>query len=397
MVAINTNIASLLAQENSRTVNIELEKAMERLSSGLRINSAGDDAAGLAIASRMEAQVRGLQAAIKNAGDAISLTQVAEGAMEEISNILHRMRELAIQAANDSNSADERSFLQAEVQQLADEISRIAQTTQFNGVTVMDGTYKDRYFQIGANANQNVGISIGDLGSAALGLGTGSGIFATPGQMTEVVSEELGRVTFSRDDVYSFQLTDRDTGLSYRIQKDASTASAISSANDTVTITNHGFITGDKVTSVTNDDIGTAGTTVRFIIKSTKNTVQFATTLGNALNGTAIDLANNTGSTAPTITGVGLTLNRSDENSRADFVERINRGLLESASNTSITGNASARSVDATTFNAASADDALFKFSLTVDGITKEIDIKAESLSLLQTMRTLLMLKPRML
>ena len=98
MVAINTNIASLLAQESSRKVNIELEKAMERLSSGLRINSAGDDAAGLAIASRMEAQVRGLQMAIKNANDGISLTQVAEGAMDEISNILHRMRELAIQS-----------------------------------------------------------------------------------------------------------------------------------------------------------------------------------------------------------------------------------------------------------------------------------------------------------
>ena len=113
MVAINTNIASLLAQNNSRIVNNELEKAMERLSSGLRINSAGDDAAGLAIASRMEAQVRGLQMAIKNANDGISLTQVAEGAMDEISNILHRMRELAIQSANDSNSAEERSFLQA--------------------------------------------------------------------------------------------------------------------------------------------------------------------------------------------------------------------------------------------------------------------------------------------
>ena len=125
MVAINTNIASLLAQESSRKVNNELEKAMERLSSGLRINSAGDDAAGLAIASRMEAQGRGLQAAIKNASDGISLTQVAEGAMEEISNILHRMRELAIQSANDSNSYDERTFLQAEVQQLADEISRL--------------------------------------------------------------------------------------------------------------------------------------------------------------------------------------------------------------------------------------------------------------------------------
>ena len=90
--------------------------------------------------------MRGLQAAIKNASDGISLTQVAEGAMEEISNILHRMRELAIQSANDSNSYDERTFLQAEVQQLADEISRIAQTTQFNGVNVLDGTYQERYF-----------------------------------------------------------------------------------------------------------------------------------------------------------------------------------------------------------------------------------------------------------
>ena len=131
------------------------------------------------------------------------LTQVAEGAMDEISNILHRMRELAIQSANDSNSAEERSFLQAEVEQLADEISRIAQTTQFNGVNVLDGTYQDRFFQIGANANQNVGIPIGDMGSAALGLGSGSGIFRTPGQLSVEGGEELGRMTFSRDDVYS--------------------------------------------------------------------------------------------------------------------------------------------------------------------------------------------------
>ncbi len=111
MVAINTNIASLLAQNNTRQVNNELEKAMERLSSGLRINSAGDDAAGLAISShRMEAQVRGLQAAIKNANDGISVTQVAEGAMEEVGNILQRMRELAVQAANDSNSDADRAY-----------------------------------------------------------------------------------------------------------------------------------------------------------------------------------------------------------------------------------------------------------------------------------------------
>ena len=115
MVSINTNVASLLAQNNTRQVNNELEKAMERLSSGLRINSASDDAAGLAISSKMEAQVRGLQAAIKNANDGISVTQVAEGAMEEIGNILQRMRELAVQSANDSNSDTDRAYLQAEV------------------------------------------------------------------------------------------------------------------------------------------------------------------------------------------------------------------------------------------------------------------------------------------
>ena len=378
MVAINTNIASLLAQESSRKVNNELEKAMERLSSGLRINSAGDDAAGLAIASRMEAQVRGLQAAIKNASDGISLTQVAEGAMEEISNILHRMRELAIQSANDSNSYDERTFLQAEVQQLADEISRIAQTTQFNGVNVLDGTYQDRYFQIGANANQNVGISIGDLGSAALGLGVGSGIFRTQGNLETGEAEELGRITFSRDDTYSFQLTDRDTGLSYRVAKAAQTGTATSAAADTVTIANHGFVTGDKVISTTLAGFPTnTASTPRYVIKVDENTIKLASNLGNAINGTALDL---TTATNTTITGIGLTLSRSDEDSKVDFVERINRGLLESASNTAITGNSSSRSVDATTFNAASADDAMFKFTLTVNGVAQEIDIKSRVL-----------------
>ena len=376
MVAINTNIAALLAQESSRKVNNELEKAMERLSSGLRINSAGDDAAGLAIASRMEAQVRGLQAAIKNASDGISLTQVAEGAMEEISNILHRMRELAIQSANDSNSYEERTFLQAEVQQLADEISRIAQTTQFNGVNVLDGTYQDRYFQIGANANQNVGISIGDLGSAALGLGVGSGIFRTQGNLETGEAEELGRITFSRDDTYSFQLTDRDTGLSYRVAKAAQTGTATSAAADTVTIANHGFITGDKVISTTLAGFPTnTASTPRYVIKVDENTIKLASNLGNAINGTALNL---TTATNTTITGIGLTLSRSDEDSKVDFVERINRGLQESASNTAITGNSSSRSVDATTFNAASADDSMFKFTLTVNGVAQEIDIKVE-------------------
>ena len=158
MVSINTNISSLLAQNNTRQVNNELEKAMERLSSGLRINSASDDAAGLAIASRMESQVRGLQAAIKNANDGISVTQTAEGAMEEIGNILQRMRELAVQSANDSNSDADRAYLQQEVAQLSDEITRISETTQFNGTKCFRWLICRKTFQIGANANQSVNI-----------------------------------------------------------------------------------------------------------------------------------------------------------------------------------------------------------------------------------------------
>ena len=160
MVSINTNISSLLAQNNTRQVNNELEKAMERLSSGMRINSAGDDAAGLAIASRMESQVRGLQAAIKNANDGISVTQTAEGAMEEIGNILQRMRELAVQSANDSNSDADRAYLQQEVAQLSDEITRISETTQFNGINVLDGSFTGKTFQIGSNSNQSVSLDL---------------------------------------------------------------------------------------------------------------------------------------------------------------------------------------------------------------------------------------------
>ena len=194
MVSINTNISSLLAQNNTRQVNNELEKAMERLSSGLRINSASDDAAGLAIASRMESQVRGLQAAIKNANDGISVTQTAEGAMEEIGNILQRMRELAVQSANDSNSDADRAYLQQEVAQLSDEITRISETTQFNGVNVLDGSYAGKTFQIGANANQSVSLDIANVGASSLGIGASStSSTSSTTTTTSGVAEEIGR------------------------------------------------------------------------------------------------------------------------------------------------------------------------------------------------------------
>ncbi len=162
-LTINTNVASLNAQRNLGKSQTDLNKSMQRLSSGLRINSAKDDAAGLAISDRMTSQIRGLNQAVRNANDGISLAQTAEGALQESTNILQRMRELAVQSANDTNSDSDRSSLQSEVKQLQAELGRIAETTQFNGKNLLDGTMKDATFQVGANAgtNQTISFSIG--------------------------------------------------------------------------------------------------------------------------------------------------------------------------------------------------------------------------------------------
>jgi flagellin len=153
---INTNIASLNAQRNLTTSQGSLASALERLSSGLRINSAKDDAAGLAISERFTAQIRGLDQARRNANDGISLAQVSEGALRAAGDILQRIRELAVQSANASNSAGDRQALNAEVTQLTSELERIAQTTQFNGQNLLDGTFGAAQFQVGANANQTI-------------------------------------------------------------------------------------------------------------------------------------------------------------------------------------------------------------------------------------------------
>ncbi len=168
-LTINTNIASLNAQRNLTSSQTALSKSMKRLSSGLRINSAKDDAAGLAISDRMTSQIRGLNQAARNSNDGISLAQTAEGALQETTNILQRMRELAIQSANDTNSASDRASLQAEVNQLKQEISRIAETTEFNGKKVLDGTLTSAQFQVGANANETISFSINSALAANLG------------------------------------------------------------------------------------------------------------------------------------------------------------------------------------------------------------------------------------
>ncbi len=157
---INTNTASLNAQRNLNASQRDADTALQRLSSGLRINSAKDDAAGLAISERFTSQIEGLNQAIRNANDGISLAQVAEGALGESGNILQRIRELAVQSANATNSASDRQALQAEVNQLKEELERIATTTEFNGLKLLDGTFQAQKFQAGANENQTIAVSI---------------------------------------------------------------------------------------------------------------------------------------------------------------------------------------------------------------------------------------------
>ncbi len=168
-LVVNTNIASLNTQRQLTGANNAINKSLERLSSGLRINRASDDAAGLAIATRLQAQVRGLQQASRNANNAISLVQTAEGALNSVTSILQRLRELAVQAASDDNTDTDRTALNNEASQLRDELTRLANTVEFNGTTLLDGSFSGKKFQIGSNANQTLTFEIADARATALG------------------------------------------------------------------------------------------------------------------------------------------------------------------------------------------------------------------------------------
>ena len=173
MTAINTNVSALNAQYYLANTNKEMEQSMQRLSSGTKVNSAADDAAGLAIAGRMEAQTRGLTMAIKNANDAVSLAQTAEGALGEVTNMLQRIRELAVNSANSTLNDSDRLSLDNEVQALKAEIDRVGSTTTFNSQNLLDGSYSGK-FQIGDKDGQTVDLKIGSAMTSALGMGGGS-------------------------------------------------------------------------------------------------------------------------------------------------------------------------------------------------------------------------------
>ena len=193
MTVLNTNLSAVAAQNSLRTTGLKQNSDMERLSSGIRINSAKDDAAGLAISTRMTANIRGISAAIRNANDGISLTQTAEGGLSSIGDNLQRIRELAVQSANTGNSDSDRAALNKEAQQLVSEIDRVANNSAFNGIKLLDGSFQNQSLQVGAGSDSNdrIAISIGSAKVSALGIGSNSSYSKTLTMGTSVPTTVL--------------------------------------------------------------------------------------------------------------------------------------------------------------------------------------------------------------
>ncbi len=307
---INTNIASLNAQRNLNNSQSALQVSLQRLSSGLRINSAKDDAAGLAISQRMTAQINGMDQAARNANDGISLAQTAEGSLTQIGNNLQRMRELAVQSANATNSSTDRTALQNEVSQLAAEIQRVAAGAQFNGVNLLDGTFSAQTFQVGANNSVNDQITIASIADARTSA-LGSSYSAT------VTSSAVNGVGSTGSNVQI-----NGVNLIASVSDGVSTANAAGSAKAMATAINGtggtGGVTATAVTNVAGvSQTAAAGTgtitingvtTATITQTGTTNTDQDAVVA--AIN--AISAATGVSATATHAAGTGVTLQAAD-------------------------------------------------------------------------------------
>lgn len=272
---INTNMASLNAQRNLATSSMSLTKSLQRLSSGLRINSAADDSAGLAISQRMQAQIGGLTQASRNANDAISLAQTAEGALSGIGDNLQRLRTLAVQAANATNSDSDRAALQSEVSQLVSEIGRVASTTEFNGIKLLDGSFSAQAFQVGANANQTISVSMDSATTSKLGSTQASSV--TSGNIAAAAAlasgdlvingVTIGSSTSSSDasstvmasasaiaKAAAINAVSAQTGVQAVVNANASGGAAMTAAASTVGVLSiNGITTGNITTSATDN------------------------------------------------------------------------------------------------------------------------------------------------
>ena len=313
---INTNMASLNAQRNLSTSASALTTSLQRLSSGLRINSAKDDAAGMAISSRMTSQINGLNQAARNANDGISLAQTAEGSLNAISDNLQRMRELAVQAGNASNSATDRASLQSEFSTLTAEIDRVANGAAFNGVNLLDGSFSSQTFQVGANNTANDKITLSTIASARTSsMGAGWGATVSTGGMTSGASiSGAGQLSFAVNgatavDVYTA------TGGSTIVATGKNVAAAINNSNITgLTATANATVnqgayaaTGGAFNADGNVTLAINGSNITIAVTQANKGTANVTAAYNAINAAS----GTTGVTA-TISGNNLKLTAAD-------------------------------------------------------------------------------------
>ncbi|MEH6499885.1 MAG: flagellin [Pseudoalteromonas distincta] len=294
-LTVNTNVASLNAQRNLGSSSSALQTSLERLSSGSRINSAKDDAAGLQISNRLGSQVSGLGVAVRNANDGISLAQTAEGALQESTNILQRMRDLSLQSANDSNSATDRAALQKEVVQLQNELTRIAETTTFGDKKLLDGSFGTAQFQVGSNANETISIALSgakatDLGADRIKSVAGAST-ATAGTATSAVDIQTLTVTGSLGtEVVNVGAGASSEDIASSVNADTANTGVSASAVTRADVT--GFVAGNNSFSLNGTDIDVNVSNPNDLSGMASKINEFASTTGvtAVANGTKLEL-----------------------------------------------------------------------------------------------------------
>ncbi|MBW3164303.1 flagellin [Ferrimonas balearica] len=250
-ITVNTNVTSMTAQRNLNGASASMQTSMERLSSGLRINSAKDDAAGLQISNRLTSQVRGLDVAMRNANDGISIAQTAEGAMQESTNILQRMRDLSLQSANGSNSGEDRAAMQKEISALQTELNRIADTTSFGGQKLLDGSYGSQSFQVGSNSNETISIALrstdsGSIGSSQIGqaAGTVAGVIDDGTAAYTAGSFTITNAVSGKAETIATATTDDASTIAKKVNDVSGSTGVTATASNTVELSSIDFDSG---------------------------------------------------------------------------------------------------------------------------------------------------------
>jgi len=347
---INTNIDSLNSQRQLTRSQGDLSTALQRLSSGLRINSAKDDAAGLAIADRFTSQIRGLDQARRNANDGISLAQTAEGSLSSMADMLQRVRELAVQSANETNSASDRAALQNEVSNLTAELNRMAQTTQFNGRNLLDGTFTSAQFQVGANANQTITATSQNFLTSAYG-SYRMGSLEEGDDTTHTTNGDLvkGSTTTNVITTFSATNTTRLTGTSFTVNGSLGSQAITYAATDTAKIVAGAVNAKSALTGVT----ATARTEIQMLSFTAANSYSVAVSGDNT---TAVTVAFTVGASVNSDGLSAAVAAFNDVSSKTGVTARVDDGgtsiILTNAAGNNITlANAASGS---TSFNLAS-------------------------------------------